>query len=235
MKNILRSAIIAAAALLPAGVSAQYYEIANQLPGMIQPILSGSLNYKGFIEASYTQGLGHYKANFLTVSTSQGFRYSNWFYMGVGAGVDFLFSNVNDNWGSDWNSSYYDNNGFDTGHSSRVNAVMVPLFTDFRFNIGGNPMNGPAGSLASFFIDLKVGCSFLCSDDYIRINNGYLTNQQYFYFQPSMGVRIPLSKKNPSQAFDLGVTYKLLTSNYWSSWQRNVTLSSLGVTAAFEW
>lgn len=29
MKNILRSAIIAAAALLPAGVSAQYYEIAN--------------------------------------------------------------------------------------------------------------------------------------------------------------------------------------------------------------
>ena len=50
-----------------------------------------------------------------------------------------------------------------------------------------------------------------------------------------MGVRIPVSKNNPKQAFDIGVTYKLLTSNYWSRWQRNVTLNSIGVTAAFEW
>ena len=32
-------------------ISAQYYEIANRLPGLIRPALSGSLNYKGFIEA----------------------------------------------------------------------------------------------------------------------------------------------------------------------------------------
>lgn len=235
MKGLLRTLIVSVVALTGIPAMAQYYELANRLPGLIQPALSGSLNYKGFIETSYTQGLGHYKANFLTVSTSQGFRYSNWFYMGVGVGVDFLFSNVNDNWGDDWADSANPESGFDTTHSSSVHAVMIPLFTDFRFNIGGNPVNGVAGSSAAFFIDLKIGCSFLCSDDYIRINNGYLTNQEYFYLQPSMGVRIPVSRNNPKQAFDIGISYKLLTSNYWNRWQRSVTLNSLGVTAAFEW
>lgn len=235
MKGLLRTLIVSVVALTGIPAMAQYYELANRLPGLIQPALSGSLNYKGFIETSYTQGLGHYKASFLTVSTSQGFRYSNWFYMGVGVGVDFLFSNVNDDWGDDWVDSMNTDNGLDPSHSSSVHAVMIPLFTDFRFNIGGNPVNDVSGSRAAFFIDLKVGCSFLCSEDYIRINNGYLTNQEYFYLQPSMGVRIPVSKNNPKQAFDIGISYKLLTSNYWSRWQRSVTLNSLGVIAAFEW
>lgn len=91
MKTFYRILAITALAAAPVAASAQYYEIANQLPSLIQPALSGSLNYKGFFEASYTQGMGKYKANFLEISTSQGFRYSNWFYMGVGIGVDFLF------------------------------------------------------------------------------------------------------------------------------------------------
>ena len=49
-----------------------------------------------------------------------------------------------------------------------------------------------------------------------------------------MGIRIPVSS-NGRQAIDIGVVYKLLTSNYWSSWTRNVTLNSLGATIAFEW
>ncbi len=218
----------------PSALHAQYYEIANQLPGLIQPVLSGSVNYKGFVEASYTQGLGKYKANFLELSTSQGFRYSNWFYMGVGIGVDFLFSNINDNWGESWDN----NSDFDSQYSSRSNAVMIPLFTDFRFIIGDNQRLVSQGIYTrspSMYIDVKVGCSFLCSNDYVRIDNGYLTNQQYFYLRPSIGVRIPVSTASSKQAVDIGVSYKLLTSNYWNSWERNITLSSLGASIAFEW
>lgn len=226
MKSLKKIVVSAILAVIPSCAFSQFYEIANQIPSLISPALSGSLNYKGFIEAGYTQGLGKYKANFLEFSTSQGFRYSNWFYMGVGLGVDLLFSETSDNWGESWTPD----NDFNTNHSSMTSAVMIPVFTDFRFNIG----NGSSNS-ASFYLDLKIGCSFLCSNDYVRINNGYLTNQQYFYLHPSAGVRIPVSSKNPKQAFDIGVAYKLLTSNYWSSWNRNVTLNSIGANIAFEW
>ena len=205
--------------------SAQYYEIANQLPGLIQPALSGAMNYKGSIDAGYSHTLGKYNADFLEISTSQGFQYSNWFYMGVGIGVDVLFAHQHDSWGDNWNPSQSD---FDYNHSSTETAAMLPIFTDFKFTLGGMER-------VAFFIDVKVGCSFLLSDDYIRIGDGYLTNRQYFYLRPSIGLRIPTNKNNPKQAIDLGVSYKLLTSNYWNSWNRNVTLNGLGVTLAYEW
>ena len=84
--------------------SAQYYEIANQLPQLIRPALSGSFNYKGFVDVSYMRGVSKCKADFLDVTTSQGFRYADWFYMGVGIGADVLFSSTDDNWGSGWNN-----------------------------------------------------------------------------------------------------------------------------------
>ncbi|MDE5808403.1 MAG: hypothetical protein K2H76_09820, partial [Muribaculaceae bacterium] len=62
--------------------SAQYYEIANQLPSLISPALSGSGRYKGFVDAGYTKTLGEYNADFLEFSTSQGYQYNSWFYMG---------------------------------------------------------------------------------------------------------------------------------------------------------
>ncbi len=227
MKNLLprhmfRVLTVALCSLFSLNMSAQLYEIANRIPSLISPALSGSLNYKGFVEGGYSKILGNYDADFLEISTSQGFRYSGWFYMGVGMGADILFSHKNDQWGN-WNG----NTGFDTQHSSTTTAVMLPLFTDFRFKLGGEG--------ASFFIDLKVGCSFLLSDKYISIGNGYLTNQEYFYLRPSMGIRIPTNSKNSKQAVDIGINYKLLTSNYWNSWSRHITLSGLGVSVAYEW
>lgn len=215
--------LLAASAIGTSSASAQYYEIANQIPKLISPALSGSFNYKGFIDAGYSKTFGSYDADFLEFSTSQGFQYASWFYMGVGLGVDVLFAHKSENWG-EW-SSY---SGFNKEHTSTAKAAMMPLFTDFRFNLGN-----PGG--ANFFIDLKLGCSFLLSDKYIEIGNGYLTNQEYFYLRPSIGIRIPTNSKNPKQAVDIGVTYKLLTSNYWNSWNRSITLNSLGASVAFEW
>ncbi|MDE5807102.1 MAG: hypothetical protein K2H76_03230, partial [Muribaculaceae bacterium] len=146
------------------------------------------------------------------------------FYMGVGLGVDVLFAHQDNSWGNNWTP----NTGFDYNHSSTKTAAMIPIFTDFRFNLG-NPAK------IGFFIDLKVGCSFLMGNNYIEIGDGYLTNRQYFYLHPSLGVRIPTNSQNPKQAFNIGVSYKLLTSNYWSSWTRSVTLNGLGVNVGYEW
>lgn len=227
MKKTLLYRILLATGLLAGGTSlaeAQYYEIANQIPQLIRPALTGGFNYKGFVEAGYSKTVGRYDADMFEISTSQGMRYNNWFYMGVGIGVDFLNAHTDTEWGSDWRPR----DGFDLTHPSTKTAVMMPLFTDFRFNFG-------SGTAASFYADLKVGCSFLLSRDYIEIGDGYLTNQQYFYLRPSLGVRIPVNSKNPKQAIDVGITYKLLTSNYWNNWSRNVTLNSFGGSIAYEW
>ena len=206
-------------------ISAQYYEIANRLPGLIRPALSGSLNYKGFIESGYSKTLGNYNADFLEISTSQGFTYSSWFYMGLGIGVDVLFSHKTTTGAPTGNMT----NPVST-HSIHppLRLQCCPLFTDFRFNIGDT-------SSASFFIDLKVGCSFLLSKNYISIGDGYLTNQQYFYLRPSIGIRIPTNSQNPRQAVNIGINYRLLTSNYWNSRSRNVTLNGLGASLSYEW
>ena len=109
MKKIFALAV---AAVLAVGMAvparAQYYEIANQLSGLISPALSGSMQYRGFVEASGLAGMGKNRANFLGVSTSQGFQYSSWFFMGVGMGIDVAMANQDDRYGEwapdEWNS-----------------------------------------------------------------------------------------------------------------------------------
>lgn len=201
--------------------NAQYYQIANQLTGLINPALSGSLNYKGYVEASYLKGLGNRQVDFVSVSTSQGFKYKSWFFMGVGLGLDVAMSHTNKNFGEGNNngySSYWD-------HASEKTGIMVPVFTDFRFNIGNQ-------AHTSFYIDAKIGASFLMGDKYLQVADGFITNREFFYLKPSVGVRLPLKGKT---AVDLGVTYQLLTSNYWYNSSFNVTLSSLGAIVGFEW
>ena len=204
------------------GARAQYYAIANQLPNLITPALSGGLNYKGYVEASYLKGLGNKKLDIINVSTSQGFKYRDWLFMGVGIGVDVAMSHPNNNFVPTDRPNQFLNNGIKTG-------VMIPLFTDFRFNIGNQ-------SKTSFYADLKLGASFLVGNRYLEVGDGYLSSQQYFYLKPSVGVRIPVNPKNSKQAFNVGVTYQLLTSNYWyNDWSRGITINALGVTAAYEW
>lgn len=215
---LITTAILGTAFATSVNADAQYYQIANQLPGLIQPALSGGMNYRGFVEGHYLKGIGSYNADIFGASTSQGFQYADWFFMGVGIGVDGITSHTSD--------ALYDTGNLD-GRKTRTSGVMIPIFTDFRFNIGGT-------QTTSFFADLKLGCSFLIGQDYIRINNGYLSNQEYFYLRPTLGVRIPVQKSG-KQAVSIGLNYQLLTSNYWSSWSRNVTLNSLGASVAYEW
>ncbi|MDE5881812.1 MAG: hypothetical protein K2H60_08790, partial [Muribaculaceae bacterium] len=164
IKTLLSAIVIFVTGLVSTpSVSAQYYEIANRLPQLLSPALSGSGRYKGFIEAGYDRTLGKYNADFFEFNTSQGYSYASWFYMGVGLGVDVISAHHDNQWGTGWES----NSGFNTNHSSTKTAVMMPLFTDFRATLG-------SPTSTSFFIDLKLGCSFLLSKKYIEIGNGYL-------------------------------------------------------------
>ena len=218
--------IAAVVALICSPVAnAQYYEIANQLPKLISPALSGSLNYKGYVEFSGLDGLGGNRANFLEISTTQGFKYASWFFMGVGVGVDVVMAQDPDGQAGlpdEDLPDYY-------GHGYSKTKAMIPVFSDFRFMIG--PESG-----TSFFIDLKLGAAWLMGSSYLRMNRGCLTNQTQFYFKPSLGIRIPVSSQNPRQAVNIGVTYQLLTSNNNYNWyDRSLTLNSIGATIGFEW
>lgn len=219
-KSILLSVMLSVAI----SANAQYSDIANGITNVLMPAISGSSSYKGFVEADYTQGVGRYRSNFATLSTSQGYQVNSWFFMGAGIGVDLMWSYVSDDWGNGWSSSNMDR--YDDTYVSR--AVMIPVFTDFRFNIG--PRNA-----ASFFIDLKVGASFLANNKSVKIRNGYLTNTSYFFFQPAIGVRIPVNSNNYKQAFNIGVHYRLLTSDYWSGYQSSIVQNGLGAHIGFEW
>lgn len=207
--------------LLPVKMSAQYAQIAGQLPSLISPALTGSLNYRGSVEFSALPGLGHNRANDISITTSQGFQYATWFYMGVGTGVDVMMAKQTDNPGFNY-GEYFDHGGSKT-------KVMIPLFTDFRFNIG------PQES-TSFFIDIKLGASWLIGNSYLEMADGYLSTGTQFFMRPSLGVRIPVSQQNPKQAFNIGMTYQLLTSNNnYYRYSNSLTLNNVGFSVSYEW
>ena len=116
---------------------------------------------------------------------------------------------------------------YDQSRSHSKTGCVIPLYTDFRFDIG-SPTN------TSFYIDLRLGASFLVSDNYLEIGDGFLTNTECFYFKPSAGLRIPLDD-NGRKAVNVGVSYQLVTSNYWYRYASNVSLSSVGLSVGFQW
>ena len=126
MKHLLLSLLLLGAATT---ASAQYYQLANQLTNLISPALSGSMSYRGYVEATGTAGVGHSRANFAGISTSQGFRYSSWFFMGAGLGIDVAMARGE-------NSSFAHQSSYYGGYNTTRTQVMLPVFSDFRFNIG---------------------------------------------------------------------------------------------------
>ncbi len=214
--------VFALLVLVPVQMSAQYYQIANQLPQLISPALSGSFDYKGFVELSGLAGVGHNRSNIIDLSTTQGFQYTSWFFMGVGAGVDVVMAQQPDGWRPNPDYDYMSRDNTQT-------KVMIPLFSDFRFNVN-------MSSSTSMFIDLKLGAAWLIGSDYLRMADGFMSNETQFYFRPTIGLRIPVSSSNPKQAMNVGISYQLLTSNNNYYWNNNsLTLNNLGVSVSFEW
>lgn len=218
MKKFYLSLMIALVGLLnPFSLGAQYTNIVNQAADLLQTAVMGGSRYKGFVDATYMGGFGNLQADFVGISTTQGYQYNNWFFMGAGIGVDLVYSKTDSGY-NEWN---YD-------RQVRTNGVMIPIFTDFRFNIGSK-------TSTSFYFDVKAGGSFLIGKNYLAIENGYINGSEYFMLKPSLGLRVPVSKSG-KQAVNIGISYQLLTCNYW--WYNNSnsgTLNSLGGTVSYEW
>lgn len=212
-----------ACAMTTGTAHAQYYEIANQLSGLISPALSGSMNYRGFVEAKGVAGIGTNRANFLGVSTSQGFQYRDWFFMGAGIGVDVAMSHDGTRY-LDTPDGYHG----DYSPNSTKTKCMIPIFTDFRFKIGGE-------NKTAFFIDLKLGAAWLIGNTPLRFDTALMDNDAQFYMVPTLGVRIPVDKNNSKHAFNIGVSYQLLTANNDYYYNDNITLNNVGITLGYEW
>lgn len=228
MNKTLRPLLAAVALALGSLASqAQYYEIANQLTNLVRPALSGSARYKGYVEISGLAGIGSNRASFAGVSTSQGFQYSDWFFMGAGLGVDLALAPSDDPLkplDPDRRPAYWE-------HASSTTKAMIPVFSDFRFTLGGN-----GGKSTAAYIDLKIGATWLIGSSYLSVGDSRLGGGAQFYFKPSVGVRVPLSDNNPRQAVSFGLTYQLITSGNNYSWSSNtLALSALGASVAFEW
>lgn len=218
--RLLLSIVLCATAT---SASAQYYEVANQITNMLRPILSGSFNYKGYVELDGIAGIGDQRANFIGISTSQGVKYADWFFMGVGLGLDVAkapdYNNTKLNYGD---SSWWNRNASQT-------KVMLPLFTDFRF------MFGNLGNGSSIFIDAKFGATWLLGNSDLELKDAHMSHSAQFYLRPTVGVRIPMSEGS-KKAFNIGITYQLITSNSFYTYNSNsATLNNIGATIGFEW
>lgn len=207
---------------------AQYYQAINQATDMLSTALQGGFNYRGMVDASFTGGIGKNGCSSLEFSTTQGFKYANWFYMGVGAGVNIMFAGDGKN--SPNTPPYGWGNGYNPNYGVHQTGVLLPLYTDFRFLLGQEKD-------VAMYIDMKVGASFLIGKSYLRTPDGYLDNSEGFYFKPTVGVRVPISSSNSKQAINFGVSYQLITNSYWTwgGYYSGTTVNSLGASVGFEW
>lgn len=223
IKKLLIACLVTLTGSLSA--SAQYAQIANQISNLVQPALSGSMKYRGIVEATGLAGVGTNRANFLGVSTSQGFQYADWFFMGVGMGIDVAMAG-----GPEMNYPNPDGSKHPPydGHGYTRTKAMIPLFTDFRFSFG--PSQGTKA-----YLGLKAGAAWLLGNDYFELSNGRMAGTTQFYLSPSVGVKFPMG--NSGQAVVAALSYQLLTANNsWTYYGANsTTLNSLGVTIAYEW
>jgi hypothetical protein len=211
--------LIFAAALLGSATTAdaQIYAIADRLGDMITPALYGGFNYRGIVEVSALKGIGENNGDFVGISTSQGVKYADWMFMGVGIGVDGLFTHVN---------KYYDNGA----PSITKSGCVVPLFTDFRFSFG-SPYK------TNCYIGAKIGCSFLMGDSDISVNRGYITSDECFYLKPSIGIRVPAGSTDHN-AVIFALSYQLITpgfAQYEYYDNESISLNSFGLTIGYEW
>lgn len=219
MKRLLLSLTVLAAVVATGttAANAQYYALANQLTNVLGPALSGSMSYRGMVEVSGIAGTGYNRINTLELATVQGFKYADWFFMGAGLGINLA---VGDNTAVD-----------NAAHSISRYKAMMPLFSDFRFNIGGQ-------SKPSFFVDLRLGAAWFFGNSYIGTHHNYIDDGTYFYLKPGVGVRIPVSAGDPTNAFNIALTYQLLTnsgSNGYYYRNSAVTMNGFGLTLGYEW
>lgn len=98
-----------------------------------QSISSG--NYKGYVDAGYSIGIGDYEFGRVEINTSHGYQFNPYFFLGAGVGLHFMPS--------------YETSGMDIPLDVRDSKVDIPVFANIRSHFS-------KGKFAPF-ADLKGG------------------------------------------------------------------------------
>ncbi len=101
-----------------------------------------SNGYRGFADFGYTVGVGDYEFGRFEVSTTQGYQFNPYFFVGGGVGFHFMQS--------------YETAGMEIALDKRDAKVSIPLFADLRGTFSKRKF--------APFIDLKAGY-FLTNND----------------------------------------------------------------------
>lgn len=199
-------------------------EFVNGMTGISLTPKKDVSGYKGYVEGDFTHGAGNFHCNFGTLSVSQGYIFNSRLYLGAGAGVDFLWSEV-DKGDSNLNSIP----NVQWHNPEHINyAAFIPIFGDIRYIIK------PETSV-SFYIDMRIGAALLFYDDF-NYSAGYESPSKCsFYLQPALGIRIPIAHSHPARSFDIGVHYRYMNGERLAYWERNNEINGLGLGFAYEW
>lgn len=124
--------------------------------------------YRGDVELSYLIGAGDFATDRVELTTSHGYQFNPYIYLGGGLGFQY--------WGDQ-------------------EFFTMPIFTDFRVNFMKGKIIPNAG--------VKLGIAAQLNDDAAA----------GVYFNPSVGVKFMLSRKNAVNV-SLGYTVQTLNSDY---------------------
>lgn len=76
--------------------------------------------YRGFVDLGYSVGIGDYKFNRFEISTSQGYQFNPYIFLGAGVGFHFM--------------PYYEFTIWNTPHEVRDRVIDIPLFANLHLN-----------------------------------------------------------------------------------------------------
>lgn len=120
--------------------------------------------YKGFVETGYSFGLDDHTTNRIELSTSHGYQFNPYLFLGAGLGVSYF---------------------------SEVNEAAVPLFADFRVNFTKKPSTPFAnvqfgyanGDIDGIYLSTSVGMRFeLPAKKALNLKLSFtLQNNEYTY------------------------------------------------------
>ena len=172
----------------PAPVVSTYTNTTSTHTGTLSSNEYDISGYRGFIDLGYTKGTGKYSVlDRVEISTSHGYQFNPYIFLGIGSGIHY------------YESIYtYNENGEETS----LDALIVPIFADFRCNF-------TEGHVVPYF-GLKAGYSIDVDDKF---------NDMGFYANPSFGLKVMV---NASMAvnFNLGYTVQA-TKNYIENYTDN--------------
>lgn len=122
------------------------------------------VGYRGFIDLNYTIGVGDFSIDRMGVSTTHGYQFCPYFFLGAGVGVDYF---------------------------SKNEAFSVPFFADLRTDILNNTITPfidfkigySVGDARSLYMSPSIGCRFGCGK-----NSAVLISIGYTYLKPIVTV-----------------------------------------------